>query len=395
MNSLSPELIRGITAQLDDKLDIGRFRLVQRNFAELGKEALFSCLYVQPSQHSLSRLLEISRHPSCAQFVQTVALSVDAMKVMVWRPFTEQIGSKDIDKLDYRTLIIFRSLVNECQEFQQSSDYAAMLSASFSRLPRLSNIALLEISPSTCPKSEAITLMDRYAHAVDPPHFHGSWGEKDHLRAFSALIDAAYFAGATLNSFTTTGLIDQALFDNRRLLRRAASVFRSCRVLKLLFCGEEPPPAVYGSPVAPRLLENVLFDVISPATELEDLMVEFSACPLAGRGGELFAGVFGVGHVWPRLRELAIGAIDLPYEELLAFLSRHKTTLRGLSICCCELVNGSWSSLMLFLRENMTLERLELDDMLVDEFGKTCLSGDLKLMVDYVLHGGERLPGIF
>lgn len=393
MDSLSPEVIREIVHHLDDKLDIGQFRLVQRTFAELGRESLFNCLYVQPSQHSLSRLLEIARRPSCAQYVRTIALSVDAMKVMLWRPFTEQVGSKDIDHLDYRTLIVFRALVNECQEFQQSSDYAAMLSASFSRFPRLSKICLREVSPSAPSHSEAVTLMDRYAHAVDPPHFHGSWGEKDHLRAFSALIDAAYFAGITLSSFTTNGLIDQALFDNRTLLSRAAAVFRNCRVLKLLFCGEEPPPAVYGCPLAPRILENSLFDVLSPARALEELTVEFSACPMAGRGGALFTNIFGTQHVWPMLQDVNLGAIDLPYEELLAFLERHKATLRGFSVTCCDLMNGSWCDIMIFLKANLTLERLELDDTLVDERRRVYSSGDAEMMVDYVLHGGELLPG--
>lgn len=393
MDSLNPETIREIVYYLEDKSDIARFRLVQRAFAELGREFIFNCLYVQPSQHSLSRLLEIARHPSCARYVRTVALSVDAMKVMVWRPFSEQIGSKNLNDLDYRTLFIFRTLANECQEFQKSSDYAAMLSASFSRFPRLSTISLREVSPWTSPHSEAVTLMDRYAYTVDPPHFHGSWGERDHLRAFSALIDATHFAGTTLKSFTTNGLIDQALFDNRRLLSRAASVFRSCRVLKLLFCGEEPSPTVCGHPVTPRLLANPLLDVLSPAIELEELTIEFSSCPSAGRGGELFTKIFGTQHRWLMLREVNLGAIDLPYEELLAFLNRHKATLRGFTTSCCDLVNGSWLDVMVFLKDNMMLKRLELDDSLADEFRKDYSSKDVEMMVNYVLYGGEHLPG--
>lgn len=393
MDSLSPELIREIFHHLNDKLDVARFRLVQRTFAELGKEALFCCIHVQPSQPSLSRLLEIARHASCAQHVRMVALGVDAMNIMVWRPFTEQVGSKNIDSLDYQTLAIFRSLVNECQNFQQSSDYAAMLSASFSRLPRLSTLALREVSSPTYPRSEALTLMDRYAHAVDPPHFHGSWGEKDHLRAFSALIDAAYFAGTTLDSFTTDGLIDQALFGNRSLLLRARSVFRGCRVLKLLFCGEEPLPALFGHPLAPRLLENPLFDVLAPALGLEELVVKFSVCPTAGRGGALFKKILGKQHVWPKLRKVNLGTIDLPHQELLAFLDRHSATLRGFAVSCCNLVGGSWCDVMIFLRDNMKLKRLHLSGTLSDGRTKVYSSWELATMVDYVLNGGESLPG--
>lgn len=391
MDSLSPELICEIFNHLDDKLDVARFRLVQRTIAELGKEALFSFLYVQPSQHSLSRLLEISRHPSCAQHVRAVALSVDAMKVMVWRPFTEQIGSKSIDNLDldYQTLAIFRSLVNECQNFQQSSDYAAMLSAAFSRLPRLSALALREVSSLTYPRSETLTLMDRYAHAVDPPQFHGSWGEKDHLRAFSALVDAAYFAGTTLDSFTTDGLIDQALFDNQLLLSRATGVFRGCRVLRLLFCGEEPVPALYGQPLSPRLLENPLFDVLAPALGLEELAVGFSACPMAGRGGTLFTKILGTQHVWPKLREVDLGTIDLPYQELLAFLDRHRATLRGFTVSCCNLIGGLWRDVMLFMRDNMTFQKLQLSGALSDVRSKVYSPRELAMMVDFVLGGGS------
>lgn len=393
MDSLSPELIHEIFHHLDDKLDVARFRLVQRTFAELGKEALFSCIYVQPSQQSLSRLLEIARHPSCAQYVRMVALSVDAMKIMVWRPFTEQVGSKITDNIDYQTLAIFRNIVDECQNFQQSSDYAAMLSASFSRLPRLSALALCEVSSSTYPRSETLTLMDRYAHAVDPPQFHGSWGEKDHLRGFSALIDAAYFAGTTLDSFTTDGLIDQALFDNRLLLSRAKSVFRHCRVLKLLFCGEEPLPALYRHPLAPRMLETPLFDILAPALDLEELAVGFSACPMAGRGGELFTRTLGRQHVWPKLREVNLGTIDLPYQELLAFLDRHRATLRGFTVSCCNLVGGSWGEVMMSLRDSMKLKRLGLNGTLSDASTTLYSSRELAMMMDYVLNGGKCLPG--
>lgn len=395
MDSLSPELICEIFSHLDDKLDVARFRLVQRTIAELGKEALFGLLYVQPSQHSLSHLLEISRHPSCAQHVRVVALSVDAMKVMVWRPFTEQVGSKSIDNLDldYQTLAIFRSLVSECQNFQQSSDYAAMLSASFSRLPRLCALALREVSSLACPRSETLTLMDRYAHAVDPPQFHGSWGEKDHLRAFSALMDAAYFAGTTLDSFTTDGLIDQALFDNQLLLSRATRVFRSCRVLRLSFCGEEPVPALYGQPLAPRLLENPLFDVLAPALGLEKLAVGFSACPMAGRGGALFAKILGTQHVWPKLRDVDLGMIDLPYQELLAFLDRHRATLRAFAVSCCNLVGGLWRDVVVFMRDSMALEKLQLSGALSDARGKVYSPRELAAMVGFVLGDGVWLDG--
>lgn len=395
MDSLSPELICEIFHHLDDKLDVARFRLVQRTFAELGKEALFSCLYVQPSQHSLSRLLEISRDPSCAQYVRVVALSVDAMKVMVWRPFTEQVGSKSVGNLDldYQTLAIFRSLVNECQNFQQSSDYAAMLSASFSRLPRLSTLALREVSSLAYPRSETLTLMDRYAHAVDPPQFHGSWGEKDHLRAFSALIDAAYFAGTPLDSFTTDGLIDQALFDNRLLLSRAKSVFRGCRTLKLLFCGEEPLPTLYRQPHTQRLLENPLFDVIAPALGLEELVVGFSTCPMTGRGGALFTNILGTHHVWPKLCEVNLGTIDLPHQELLAFLDRHRKTLRGFVVSRCNLVGGSWRDIVMFMRDSMALKKLELSGVTSDAQTKAYSSRELAMMVDFVLNDGEGLPG--
>lgn len=392
MDSLSPELIHEIFHHLDDKLDVARFRLVQRTFAELGKEALFSCLYVQPSQHSLSCLLEISRHPSCAQYVRTVVLSVDAMKIMVWRPFTEQLGSKSVNNFDYQTLTIFRRLVNECQSFQQSSDYAAMFSAAFSRLPRLSALALREALSPAYPRSETLTLMDRYAHAVDSPQFHGSWGEKDHLRGFSALIDAAYFAGTTLDSFTTDGLIDQALFNNRLLLSRARSVFRSCRVLKLLFCGEESLPALCRLPLAPRLLENPLFDVLAPALELEELVVGFSTYPMAGRGGELFTKILGTQHVWPKLREVNLGTIDLPHQELLAFLDRHKATLQGFTVSCCNLVGGSWGDVMMFLRDSMALKGLCLGGTLSDGYIKIYSTRELVMMMDYVLNGGKCLP---
>lgn len=361
MNSLSPELIREIFFNLDTKADISRFRLVQRTFAHIGGEALFTSLDISPTFQSLTRLIELSRHSHIACFVRKISLSVDAMRVMVWSTISKHLGStsaKDVDKLDYRTLIVFRSLVNECQEFQKSSDYVAMLSTAFSRLPRLCHVSLLESSPSTSANSGAVTLMDRYAHTIDPPHFHGSWGEKDHLRAFSALIDSSYFTGTALESFKTTGLIDQILFQDRELLRRAAIVFRASRELRLLFCGEEQTQ----TQVTQRLFESYLFDVIAPAVGLQKLAVEFNVCPPAGRGGALFEKVFGgESQRWKVLEELVIGGINVKCEELIGFLARHKSTLRVLRMRKCGLVDGSWDDVMKFLDKDLELRKLDLD----------------------------------
>ncbi|KAI5838174.1 hypothetical protein DFP73DRAFT_274882 [Morchella snyderi] len=361
MNSLSPELIREIFLHLDEKADISRLRLVQQAFASIGEEALFTSLDVSPTFQSLTRLIELSRQSHIAPYVRKIILSVDAMRVIVWSTISRHLGNssaKDVDKLDYRTLIVFRSLVNEYQEFQKSSDYVAMLSTAFSRFPRLCHISLLESSPSTSANSGTVTLMDRYAHTIDPPHFHGSWGEKDHLRAFSALIDASYFTGTMLGSFKTTGLIDQVLFEDRELLRRAAIVFRNSRELRFLFCGEEQT----GTQVSQRLLESYLFGMIAPAVGLQKLAVEFNVCPPAGRGGALFRKVFGgKNQRWEMLEELVIGGINVKCEELIGFLTRHKSTLRVLQMKKCGLVGRSWDEVKEFLEKDFKLKKLDLD----------------------------------
>lgn len=388
MDKLSAEIVREILGHVQSKTDLARLRLVQNSFAKLVNEFLFQVIHVEPAFESLCVLLEISRIPELARCVKRVVLHVDDFRDLTWIPFNKRLEEKNIQDEARKAEVFktFQALDRELFEFQTLSDYTVMLSVAFGHLSRLEAVKLAHRYPE-----EETELFRRERRDLERllslEEFHGEDGEKDDLRAFTALIDAAYFTEKKISSFRITGKLDLSVFENTELIRRAAVVFRNCRVLELDFSPQSPFHD------KDHIRKGPLFDMLSSAVHLKSLTL----CGGIRQEPDVpFSKYLGDRFVWKYLNRIDILGLDMHAYEFLGFLERHKKTLRKVAIGASKLFTGRWPDIMRYMKGHLRLTSLELGAWLedIDEEGTDYGYGehDLEIMEQFVTGGGERLP---
>lgn len=388
MDKLSAEVVREIFGRVRSKTDLANLRLVQNSFAKLVNEFLFQVIHVGPSFEGLSALLEISQRDKLARYVKRVVLHVDDFRDMTWIPFHKRLEEKNIQDEARKADVFktFQALDRELFEFQTLPDYTVMLSVAFSHLSRLEAIKMTHRYPE-----QETELLHRERRDLERllslEEFHGEDGEKDDLRAFTALIDAAYFTKKKLTSFRITGKLDLSVFENTELIRRAAIVFRGCRVLELDFSPQNP---FHDND---HIRKGPLFDMLSSAMYLENLTL----CGGIRQGPDVpFSKYLGDRFVWTCLKRIDILGLDMHAYEFVGFLERHKKTLRKVAIGTSKLFTGRWPDVMRYMKGNLQLTSLELGEWLEDVDGEGLDYGydehEMEMMEHFVMEGGEQLP---
>lgn len=399
MDKLSPETVSGIFRHVECKKDLTNLRLVQRSFADLAGEFLFETINIEPSFDGLLRLLRISRKPEFARLVRQVVVHVADFKELTWNPYVKRVLSRPRQD-EARKARVFEEYKNSDTEFfrfQTTPDYTAMLSVSLSHLPRLEGVGMKHQLQDTeyFPYDDAPDRAERFLsrrmdfnRRYSLEEFHGENGELDDLRSFKALVDAAYISDLKLTSFRTSGSIGQAVFEDDELLRRATSVFTTCRVLELDFSFE------HWYDTDQHVENNPLFGILKPATHLEKLKLSGA---LRQDPETSLAIYLGESYVWPCLKNIDFMGLGFHEHELNAFMERHKRTLKDVSIWHCKLYSGSWPDVMRFMRRaKFDLEWLSLDVDLqdIDPTGEEYIydEGQNMLMMRYVMDEEDALP---
>lgn len=375
METLAPELIQEILEHIHAKPDLASFRLVQRSFAELGEEYFFRVIDVKPTYRSLSPLLEISQNVEFARHVRQVTLHLDDFRHSIWIPFIKKLKEEGLDNgtITQKSEVL-QKLGAEFADFQTSPDYTGILSTAFRKLPRLEAVQVKErpsrkrgIDPQTAQEMEEHSLLSDYEVNQRV------WGSEDGLRAFSALVGAAYFAGTKLVSFRNNAdlvVVDPiVVYKRSELVQRAANVFRHCPVLELSL---------------PQADASLLFDLLSPAVQLEKLTLQFDLKAYR-EPVSAFSKIVESRCVWASLSEVKVRTVCMHrYDGLLEFLQRHHAKLRRLSLWDCKLSTGSWVGFTICAKDTLKLTRLELG--LLSDAAKTYSEVELEGMVNYVLN---------
>lgn len=388
MDKLSAEIVREILGHVQSKNDLARLRLVQNSFAKLVNEFLFQVIHVEPAFESLCILLEISRIPELARCVKRVVLHIDDFRDRTWIPFHKRLEEKNIQDEDRKAEIFkaFQARDREEFEFQTLSDYTVMLSVAFGRLSRLEAVKLAHRYPEE--ETELLSHEQRdLERLLSLEEFHGEDGEKDDLRAFAALIDAAYLTEKKISSFRITGKLYLSAFENSELIRRAAVVFRNCRVLELDF---SPHSQFHDND---HIRKGPLFDMLSSAVHLKNLTLCGGIRP---EPDVPFSKYLGDRFVWKCLNRIDILGLDMHGYEFLGFLERHKKTLRKVVIGASKLFTGHWPDIMRYMKGHLRLTSLELGACLEDVGEGGIYYGygerEVVMMEQFVMCGGERLP---
>lgn len=395
MEKLSPELVREILCHFDSKADLANFRLVQRSLAQLSTEFLFRTVPLKPTKLSVSRLVAIAQRPDLARHVKNLIYGIEEPNYMIWEEFNAQLrlaNTPHSESVDSRAHEMFNATIDAWYDFQTSPDHTQMLATAFATLPRLSAIQMVHGAPMARERQYTYREIDYYEFEMRDK-FHGEHGlERDYLRGFAALIDAAYRGGTRLASFKMTGMnteeiVHDAVFADAELLARTAVVLKECRVVEL-HLGIDSQEAVENVKSAP------LLNVLAPAEQLEELCLGFGNTVPAD--ASLFPHIFGKEQVWPALRKVELWTVEMHEHELISFLERHKETLRTVLISSGLLFTGCWNNVMRFMKEHMRLESLEVWDLFYkdgeSEDYRSYSHAEAQMMVKYVRGGGKCLP---
>lgn len=391
MDKLSLELVREILSHVRRR-DLPAVRLVCRPFSDISVEFLFSEIHTLSTETGLSNLVALSQTPRLARLVRELVLHVDDFKQLTWHPFVAQVQSQSLQSREgprHHLYLRMKAADRAHFKFTHTPLYTSLLTTALGNLSRLSTVEMRHRQPDydDLPRTPWERSASDLARLFRLERSHGENGELDDLRAFTALINAVHDSGTRLSAFRTDGSIAQRVFRDRELLHKAAIVFATCTELELDFSYD------HFYDVDAHIRANPLFNVLAPCRRLEQLKL-YGTIRLDPTTP--FACYFGAHHVWHHLRVLDFFSLDMHAHELVDLLTRHKATLRDVSIRCTALYTGHWDEVMVFMRKELLLEWFSLGVDLQDfgEDGEEYSYDERQNedMMDYVMGAGKRLP---
>lgn len=291
---------------------------------------------------------------------------------MVWPEFAQRLRLEGLEHGSEEAKEILQFLVDEWNAFFNSQELVSGLEAAFQSLPRLEALTLTKVSPKGLLNSS----LTKYPYASASYFVRPTWYERkpyyirkraagtDYFtRMFTKLVDAVYPTNVKLTHFkvwvgaSSNYLRDGVILGSPNTLSRAAAVFRTCRVLKL------GVHLCFGH--AEVLRANSILSVVAAAEQLRELdLSSHQYQPCGGhesqREGMLFEHILGNGHIWPQLEKICFPSMRMHEHDVIAFLKRHKKTLKVVGLGGGMLVTGDWASVMMFIKEEMKHVGLEL-----------------------------------
>lgn len=347
-------------SHLSSRTDLENFRLVQRDFAELGAEFLFGVLHFWPTPLGLNHLLSVSRKGPLACHVKKVVLHIGDFGYTIWIPLKKRLKlGAEFEDWNSRA---FENLLQEFEAFQRSAKFTKDLSSAFKRFPRLVAIQIEEtparsyMDPKTTGEMMQYQLSDELLSlTLQRTAFLSRIGA---YRAFDALISAAHSADVNLLSFKSrarTLFQDSPQEKSGLALRheRTQAVFRNCLTLDLEFHPDDVTEHLH---------------ILSSAVWLKKLCLNFSKDNLAifnSNGTAVFQKLQD-DCVWAGLQELTLQNVIISSPGILfRFLECHGGGLRRLVLQNCELSEHGWGYVIGVVKERYVprLERLELHEL--------------------------------
>lgn len=358
MERLPPELILQVFGRLISKIDIANFRLVGRDFAQLGTEFMFNVINIRPTNIGIRPIFEVSHRNYLAFCVKKVVLHLEDYRHLIWIPLKKELkrGAGE----EARNSMKFTAALESTRTFQISSDYPAVLASSFCRLPNLEALEIREMPLLGHLDLTSSVEMADYGLGTQRLYLCGQ-GKDFYIKmgiyqGFHALIDAAYFSNLKLVSFQSNArrVIDEHRPDleQEALTERSRVVFGNCQVLDLEFNDRRRYPNGWVE----------LFGPIASAARLEKLRIKFATPNLAVcvSSGALLTDLFRFS--WPCLKELELENTLMPENStFFRFIHQHRNTLRRLSLQDCEVFDGSWMNVVKGIKQSLGHQSMRIE----------------------------------
>ncbi len=355
MDNLPAEIKRDIAFHLlsDDQgvQHIKQLRLVNRAYAIVAAEPLFSEIFLTLKSESFEHLRKVSAHPLYAKFVKSLryepkyAAELRSYQSCLEHEHRVGIGRHlSLDQILGSPYNILRAMFQERQKICQREHDRALFAEVMARLPNLKQVMLdSDIRPEE--------LQDLAEDFLSEHEFLGAdvLSEQDYgVTQLRAILLGAHDAGTKLRNLKC-GIVHWSFFGlpekDMESVRLALSHLTSLQV-EIYVRDLEEAEATTCFPS----LKNQMCQFLSGAKNVRSLDVDLDQC----RGMNLKHCVGQ--HTWTFLSTMHLSYIYVDEDTLIGFIKRHACTLNDLTLCVITLVQGDWASTLRRIRDAVKLK---------------------------------------
>jgi hypothetical protein len=369
IHTLAPELHHMICSYLPSA-DTKSLRLVNKYFADVGLDHLFSELSVFFNKHSFEELIAASQHPIISKKARAI----------FYEPLLLDEDIKELE--DYKTAIMarqapgsryspswqnhveldesfnkYKSLVRDQIAIRSSRLDLEHLTTAFSNLPNLR-----EVTVSCADRiAKSKQMYKQYEDGMLQPRAEDESDDniscsKESLEAF---LKAGIKAGITLDSFAGLQLSWRIFELDNQILTMNGALCTSLTQLELkLLEGDGGPDHMAGmaTECMEFFSEGVVCNFLKQLPNLRSLSFGFDGNIRTEdyqdnfRPG-YFQDILPADYTWPHLEEFHLCQLEGSEEFLFDFLTRHKGTIKALGLEDIRFDVGSWMEFLPRLRE--------------------------------------------
>ena len=381
MNRCPPEIKRSIAFHLrnhDDNLDgprdIKSFRLVNKEFSDIGAEFLLPVIHLTFQTNSFERLQTISQHSFYSKRVTHLLYKPDAfdmgeedrMKQFLRLPKTnrergELANDCKLEEMDnpvhdqwLKFYTACKAIVHDQTSIRDQIDSynCSLLAGAIALLPNLTEVTL---SFENAFLSSTNAFRRAYRNTIHLPK-----GDNGHKQPYGVMqlysVLSAVASAETKLKTLNCGKIDWKLLKlDEDKTKTIKSVMKNLEALRIIFSvGEGYLKGLALESEVEKcgafLTDYRMCDLLSAATDLKimSLYVERS-----GRVGLQYM----VGTTtWASLRSVDLDSIFVAEVILIGFLKRHTATLKELGLNHIVIIDGSWISALPAIRDAVKLK---------------------------------------
>ena len=417
-------------------IHIKQLRLTNLVYAKVAAEPLFSTVYVVHEPESFEHIREVSADPVHAKFVKSLYYEPQAMN-----------GHRVYHQLELwrNKAAVYLPLADEptrrrCNEFRQSEGkfqeelkHCGLLTA-FGHRDHPSSYGkphAASLDPDDARQREDhraffAEVMTRFTHLnevvvkidtgitepirVFPEEFRTTgelprvdvWNENLHgMIQLRAILLGAHDAGTKLESLKC-GKIDWKFFQMAEEdMMKVKVALRHLTSLHIQIYAEEDATRGHTS-----LNRYRVGQFLSAAKKLRSFNIDFDECECTNLKYWVNQ------HTWRWLSSVQLNYVDADEDTLIAFLQRHASTLRDVTLCAVRLVQGDWTSALQRTRDAVKLKESSIYNSLTSV--NPCPEGEywcvdchlnpfpfttpeqmaqdeklVKAIRKYILHGGD------
>jgi hypothetical protein len=371
--------------------DLKSIRLASTSWANLGASYLIGPKFISfPHRDDFKRLLSISEHPSMAPCVKILEFNMGEINEYHARHnihFVQYLRvPEDRYEDGYNALSVCAELKKEKMAFQESYCKVDLMEAAFKNL---TNLEVIRVNLTRCPSTNP--LLERIWDIQSTRRI----PRDEHCKKFCDILDAARHL--KLRSLSHDWLPFE-FWEKSSSRDNAAAVFKGLHTLKIcLDCKSLSESSDVKSIIGFGL-------TLKFATQLHTLNLGFSN---KFKEGETMKFADLIDHfTWPTLHTFGLESANVNEEDVIAFLERHKNTLKRLRLgvhttnkgwnsgdthysdCSLYFVQGTLKGLLRRIGMGMKLDKLDMKGHVIDSdlatinFGSGIYNEDWDLVDD-------------